>query len=113
MLEFKIFIKLGTEDSVGVTIVRSIGFFKFDLFFPFDFIIHSQGGLTASSEQLGSIVVKIKTIKLSVRVRSFIFHGTETLARSEVPVLDLTFRVYCCEDVSGFEIGVFGSPGDV
>jgi hypothetical protein len=50
---------------------------------------------------------------LSVWVRSFIFHGTETLAGSEVPVLDLTFRVYCCEDVSGFEIGVFGSPGDV
>jgi hypothetical protein len=66
MLEFRIFIKLGTEDSVGVTIVRSIGFFKFDLFFPFYFIIHSQDGLTASSEQLGSIVVKIKTIKLSV-----------------------------------------------
>lgn len=113
MLEFRIFIKLGAEDSVGVAIMRSVGFFEFDLFFPFDFIIHSQDGLTASSEQLGSIVVEIKTIKLSVRVRSFVFHGTETLAGSEVPVLDLAFRVYCCEDVSGFEVGVFGSPGDV
>ena len=80
MLEFRIFVKLGAEDSVSVAVVRSVGFFELNFLFSFDFIINSQDGLTAGSEQLRPIVVEIEAIELIVGVRSFVFHGAETLA---------------------------------
>ena len=50
---------------------------------------------------------------MGVSVWGLVFHGTETLARGKVPVLDLPLGVYCSKNISSFEVGVFRAPGDV
>ena len=58
-MELRISVELGAINSVGMAVVRSIGFFKFDADLSFDLIIDSNNRLAAGSYQFGAITIII------------------------------------------------------
>jgi len=93
--------------------MRSIRFLQFYNFFSLDLVIHPDDGFTASSHQFSSIVVVIQRVELFVNGSRVVFDGGEQFSRVQVPVLNLTLGVSSSENVSRFEIVVFGSPEDI
>ena len=66
MLIFRIPVKLSTIDSVRMTIMRSIRFFKFTDLLSLNLIINPNNWLTSSSHQFRSITIVVQTIELFV-----------------------------------------------
>lgn len=106
-------VKFGTINSIWVRIVGGIRLLQFKYFFSLDLIKNSHHWLASTSNQFGSIIIKIQAVKLLINHRRIILHGAETFARVQMPVLNFAISIGGCENITSFEVFVFWSPCDI
>lgn len=113
MLVLWILIELGTVNSISMAVVRRIGFFEFQHLLPLHLIIETNHWLTSSSDELGPVNRVVQAVELLITGVGVILERGEQLARSEMPVLNLSFCVGSGEDVPGLKVVVLWSPKDI
>lgn len=80
MLELRIAVEFAAVYTVGVAVVRCVGFPQLKHFLSFDFVVDAYDWLRTNSHKFGAICVVVQTVQLLVSGIGVILHGAETLS---------------------------------